>query len=475
MTATQVSSPDQLATGALTIPGPPWHHSLRWLRRLGGNILRGMDSLAEEYGDVARITIGHQSIVFVRGNDAIKHVLVANQDNYPKSHQFDLFRPILGNGLVTSDGDTWRRSRRMVNPVFAKRHLGVYADHMAAAAEDAVDVWDRKADCRSIDLDAEMLHIGLDTVFRALVSHDVANTGDDLGVLIGDALHEIGQMSRSPAAMLLQDVKRVGIVRAARVFTPKHWRQYTSLAERTDAVMQSLVDDRLAHGHAGRNDLLALLIDSPDPETGDRLTRRQVIDEIKTFIAAGHETTAHGLAWMFYLLGHHPAARTRLEDEVDTVLGSRQRPRVEDVERMPWLKACFLEAMRLYPPVWHIPRVAVDDDVVNGYRVPAGSRIMVSVWSTHRDPVVYDRPEEFEPERWMNGGAAERPRFSYLPFGGGRRACVGQGFALLNAAMLGAVVVQRYRFDSDPNIKIKLEPTITLRPVGGIPATAHRR
>ncbi len=428
-----------------------------------------MDSLAEKYGNVSRIRIGWQSVVFVRGSDAVRHVLVANQDNYPKSNQFDLFRPILGNGLVTSRGDTWRRSRRMVNPVFAKRNLGVYADHMAAAAADTVDTWDGAPNAREIDLDGEMLRIGLDTVFRALVSHDVADTGDDVGSLIGEALHEIGQMSRSPAAMLLQDVKRVGIVRAARIFTPTHWRRYAGLAGRTDAVMESLVDDRLAHGHGDRNDLLALLIDSPDPTNGEKLTRTKVVDEIKTFIAAGHETTAHGLAWMFYLLGHHPTARERLEDEVDAVLGDRRLPTAADAEQMPWLNACFLEAMRLYPPVWHIPRLAAADDVINGHQVPAGSRIMVSGWSTHRDPSVYERPTSFEPERWLDGAAADRPKFSYLPFGGGRRACVGQGFAMLNAAILGAVVARRYRFESDPSVRIHLESTITLRPVGGFP------
>lgn len=463
------------ARDATTIPGPPLTKSLQWLRRMGLDILGTMNDLAEHYGDVSRIRVGPLNIVFLRGSEAAKHVLVAHQDNYPKSHQFELFRPILGNGLVTSAGPTWRRSRAIAGPVFAKRHLGVYAGHMAAAAGVAVDAWDsNQLDGNDVDLDAEMLRIGLDTVFRALISEDIGAVEDDLGALMAESLHQIGRISRTPGPLLLQDVDRIGITRAARMFTPKRWRRYNEAAGRVHLVMESLVSDRFDHGHRGRDDLMALLIDSADPVTGEHLSRQQVIDEIATFIAAGHETTAHGLAFMFHLLGHHPAARERLDAEMDEVLAGRA-PTVGDADSMPWLMACFHEAMRLYPPVWHIPRLTTEDDVVNGYFVPAGSRIMVNVWGTHRDSAVYENPTAFVPDRWLDNAARERPRFAYLPFGGGRRACIGQSFALLNAALLGAVVAQRYHFDTDPSRKVKLEPTITLRPYRGLPATARRR
>ncbi|MGB3771170.1 MAG: cytochrome P450 [Rhodococcus sp. (in: high G+C Gram-positive bacteria)] len=439
------------------------------------DVLGTMDAMAEEYGNISRLNLGPRNVVVLRGNDAVKHVLVSHQDRYPKSPNFDLFRPILGNGLVTSSGSTWRRSRAIAGPVFAKRHLGVYADHMAAAADDAVTAWDGVGLDRSeVDLDGEMLRVGLDTVFRALISGDISTVDNDLGSLMAESLHEIGRISRSLGPMLLQDVDHVGMIRAARVFTPRRWRRYTTQAKGVHAVMESLVDDRFDHGQQGRNDLMSLLMDSADPDTGEFLSRQQVIDEVATFIAAGHETTAHGLAWMFYLLGHHPDAREQLDAELDRVLKG-QLPGVDDADRLPWLTACFNEAMRLYPPVWHIPRTALHDDVIAGHFVPAGSRIMVSVWSTHRDPTVYERPTEFLPDRWMNGAARDRPRFSYLPFGGGRRACIGQSFANLNAVLLGAVVAQRYHFDTDPTVKVSLEPTITLRPHRGLAAIARRR
>jgi cytochrome P450 len=438
-------------------------------------ILVAMDELAEEYGDICRLRFGVADLVFVRGGEAVNRILVTNQNNYVKSRQFDLFRPILGDGMVTSSGATWKRSRRLVGPLFAKRHLGAYADHMSSAATDAVDRWDAAAvDGSVVDLDREMLRIGLDTVFRALVSHDVADVSDDLGSAFGAALHEIGRISRSPGPMLLQDVSAVGIVRAAVLFTPRRWRRYTALAHRVDTVIGSLVDERLRAGHAGRDDLLTLLVDGVDPDTGERLSRQQIVDEVKTLIAAGHETTAHGLAWMFRLVGEQPAVRDRLEEELNRVLAGR-RPGISDVDDLRWLTACFCEAMRLYPPVWHIPRVAMADDVIDGRRIAAGSRVMVNVWSTHRDERIYPNATEFRPQRWLDDGVPRHPRNGYLPFGAGRRACVGQSFAMVNAVLLGAVVAQRYHFEAVPGSRISLEPTITLRPYPGIPATARRR
>jgi cytochrome P450 len=211
-----------------------------------------------------------------------------------------------------------------------------------------------------------------------------------------------------------------------------------------------------------------------DEETGEPMSRTQVRDELMTFIAAGHETTANGLGWMWYLLSEHPAAREQLFAEVDDVLGGRP-PGADAVDRLPWTTACFQEAMRLYPPVWHVQRRAEADDVVAGHPVPAGSVVLISTWTTHRDPAVWPNPAGFDPRRFLGDAPKARPRHAYFPFGGGRRVCVGQGFAMTEAAILAAMIAQRYTLDFIPGSKIVLDPTITLRPLHGLPMTVHPR
>lgn len=455
-------------------PGPSPLMTGYWMQRMRRNVAGAFDEITDRYGDVTAMRTPFQRVYVVRGAEAAHRVLVANQDNYVKSHQFDLFEPALGNGLVTSSGETWRRSRRMVQPLFAKRHLGAYADHMAAAAGDTLDRWDELPDGRAINLDSEILHVGLDTVGRALVSEDFSAEAELFELAISGGLHEIGVLSKTPAALTFQDVDRIGIIRAAKFNAPRHWKRYVELVKIADDAIAQRVDERLENGHGERDDLLRLLMETVDDETGEALDRRQVIDEMKTFVAAGHETTAHGLTWMFLLLSQNPAALAKLHAEVDSVLGG-SAPNAKDADSLTWLAACFQEAMRIIPPVWHLPRFAKGDDVLCGYRVPAGSRVLVSVWSTHRDPAVYEDPLEFRPERWLGDAPKERPRFSYLPFGGGRRACVGQGFAILNAQILGAMIAQRYSFEPDRSKSVKLELTITTRPQDGVPVFAHRR
>lgn len=456
-------------------PGPSPLATPLWLGRFKRNVLGALEKLANGWGDVVRMHFFGQTIIVLRGSEAAHQVLVSKQDNYLKSRQFDLFRPILGDGLVTSSGETWRRSRRMVQPLFAKRYLETYAEHMAGAVDSALERWDRDwREGEAIDLNAEILHVGLDSVGRALFTRDFDSDGKVFGGAVRGALHEVGEMSRNPVVVVGQDADRPGIIALAKTAAPLRWRQYMRHAEVGNAVIEDLVDERIRRGRQDRNDLLQLLMEAEDEDTGEKLERQQVIDEVATFMGAGHETTAQGLTWMFLLLSEHPDALARLLAEVDQVLCGAA-PTAETVNRLEWLNACIHEAMRLYPPAWIIPRVAMEDDVIDGFHIPKGSRVLVCVWTTHRDPRVYVDPTEFRPERWLDKATSERPRFSYLPFGGGRRACVGQGFAMLNAALLGAMIAQRYTFTRDRTRTIAVEATITLRPHADVPMFAQRR
>jgi cytochrome P450 len=462
-------------TSAALPPGPASLDAVRWLRRLRKEPLSTFERLAADYGDVSAISIRGHRVVAVRGSAGAHRVLVSGQDNYVKGRSFELFRPALGMGLVTSDGEPWRSTRRIVQPLFAKRHLGVYADHMAAAAAHALRQWDDQWRVgRAILLDEEMLHIGLDTVGRALVSGDLDDENAVIGRAMSAALDQLGYLVGDPRSILTQAVLRRDMQESARLVSPRRWKRYSGFASTILDAFTGVVDRRIALGHGDRDDLLRLLMESEDADTGQRLSKQQVIDELRTFVGAGHETTAHGLTWMLYLLAQHPAELRNVEQELDDVLGG-VAPTAETAEQLPYFTACFQEAMRLYPPAWVIPRTAAQSDEVAGYRIPRGTDVFVSVWATHRDPAVYPDPLRFDPRRWLGDAAKDRPRFSYLPFGGGRRACVGQGFAMLNARILGAMVMQRYRFERVSDRPVPLLTSITLRADGGVPMTAHRR
>ena len=456
-------------------PGPPLRDSPRWLRSIHRDVLGTFDELIAEHGDIAMVRIGARPLIVFRSPDAARHILVTAQDRYPKAENFKLLRTVLGLGLVTSEGEIWRKSRRMVQPMFAKRHLGAYANHMAGAAATALDRWQTTwpADHR-IDIDKEILQVGLDTVGRALVTHDFGVNAAALEQALATALDEIGEMSGHPGVLVGKEWRRLGAVRSAKLTVPRRWLRLNQAGATVESLIAPIVQERLEHGQRDYDDLVRLLMETVDEETGTRLSTRQVIDEVKTFIAAGHETTAHGLTWMFLLLAENPAVRARVYAEVDAVLQGR-RPTADDVERLPLLQAAFLEAMRIYPPVWGIPRAAADEDQIGGYRIKRGSRIMISIWSMHHDPRVFPDPMQYQLERWLNEADKDRPRLAFMPFGGGRRACIGQGFALLNAAVLGSMMIQRYEFDRATAGPIALEPTVTLRPLTGVPMIARRR
>jgi cytochrome P450 len=458
-------------------PGPRGRAVLRWLLRLRHQEgpLEMLAYMGERYGDVALLDTPKQKVVVVRGPEAVRHVLMANQDNYRKSNQYELIDPVLGKGLVTSSGELWQRQRKLVQPMFAKRHLAPFADHMAAAAGSALDSWEaERHDGERVEISAEVLHIGLDTVGRALVGHDFTPHATAFGDALANALHQAGAVGRSTGVTVGQYLPHVGIKRAARLTHPRRWSSGIDSANVLTRICRTIIDDRLANGHGDRDDLLRLLMEAEDEQTGAKMDRDQVLDELMTFVAAGHETTAHGLSWMYYLLSQNPEARERMEAEVDEVLGGRV-PTFEDADRLPWTTACFQEAMRIFPPVWHVQRVANEDDIVGGFRIPKGTLMLVSIWSTHRDPKSWPNPAGFDPRRWLGDAPKERSKFAYLPFGGGRRICVGQGFAMMNATLLAAMIAQRFRFDFVPGSKIVLDPTVTIRPLHGIPMTIHRR
>jgi cytochrome P450 len=456
-------------------PGPQGLQLIRVLAMIGRSPLDAMDHVAQVYGDVALLQIFGGPLFIMRGADQVKHVLITNQDNYVKSNFYELMRRLLGKGLVTNEGRSWQRQRSLVAPMFAQRHLVPFAEHMVAAAQASLAVWEERfADGDLVDASAEMTKMTLEVVGRALLGGDVAALDAAFSAAAATANHQIGAAGRSPINVVGSRLPGLTPERAFKLQFPR-WRSHAAAVDLMDGVVDGLIDRRTnasLNGH--REDLLGLLMAARDEQTGEPMSRTQVRDELMTFIAAGHETTANGLGWMWYLLSQHPLVREQLLAEVDDVLGG-QPPGADAADRLPFTKACFQEAMRLYPPVWHVQRRALKDDVVGGHPVPRGSVVLVSTWTTHRDPAVWPNPAGFDPRRFLGDAPKSRPRHAYFPFGGGRRICVGAGFATMESVILAAMIAQRYTLDLIPGAKVDLDPTITLRPLRGIPMTIHPR
>jgi cytochrome P450 len=465
------------SSAAARAPGPRGRELARVLAMIGRSPLEAMDHVAQVYGDVVLLQILGGPLFIVRGAEAVKHVLLTNQDNYVKSEHYELARRLLGRGLVTNEGASWRRQRSLVQPLFAQRHLVPFAEHMVAAAASTLAGWEDRFPAGSrVDAAAEMVSMTLEVVGRALLGGDVSALDGAFSAAAATANHQIGAAGRSPVNVVGSRLPGITPERAFKLQVPR-WRAHAAAVDLMDGVVAGLIDRRAAGGTGGgaaSEDLLGLLMSARDEETGGPMSRTQVRDELMTFIAAGHETTANGLSWMWYLLSEHPAAREQLLAEVDDVLGGRS-PGADAVDRLPWTTACFQEAMRLYPPVWHVQRRALADDVVGGHPVPADAVVLISTWTTHRDPAVWPNPAGFDPRRFLGDAARTRPRHAYFPFGGGRRVCVGQGFAMMEAAILAAMIAQRYTLDFIPGSKVVLDPTITLRPLHGLAMTVHPR
>lgn len=452
-------------------PGPTVRQALRVLRT--EDLLTALTALHAEHGDVAGFRFGPKSWIVIRDPAHIEHVLVARNDNYRKSYDYRLLAVVTGKGLLTNEGDDWARQRRSIQPMFAARHLARFAGDMTGAADHALERWERLPDGSHVDVAEEMSALTLDVVGRALFGADLGPAAAEIAPAVTVGLRTAITFARVPFMWLVpQPLINLG---ARLLFTlPIPSLRRIGRSIRTlDRVATSIIDSRLERGEE-HDDLLGLLLAARDADTGEAMTRTQVRDELMTFMLAGHETTANGLAWMWYLLSSHPEARERLETEVDEVLGGRA-PVADDAAKLPWTAACFSEAMRLYPPAWIVERDAIGPDEVGGFAIPRWTTVIISPYVVHRNPAIWPDPERFDPTRFLPGNAAGRPRSAYLPFGAGRRMCVGAGFAMMEGTLLAAMIARRFTFDLAPGATVIPEPTATLRPRDGLPMILRRR
>jgi len=382
---------------------------------------------------------------------AIKHVLLDNAANYQKTEiSRRLLEPGLGKGLVTSEGETWRRHRRTMAPSFDHRSIAAYTPIMSAATEDLLAEWSRLSPNEPVDVATAMMKLTLHIISRTMFSTDseamLAIMERGAGTYQAGMRPNIMDFLGLPAWL-------AGLPRAR-------------VAERTlgefDAEIDRLTQLRSGPSGGSHKDLLARLIAARDDETGSGMTAKDVRDQVITIFMAGHETTATAMTWIWYLLSQHPGEEATLHAELAAVLGGRT-PTEEDVGKLVYTRMVIEESMRLYPPVHTIARAALADDTLLGRTIPKGSNMLIVPWVLHRHRLLWKNPGAFVPERFSTEQSAARPRFSYLPFGGGRRICIGAAFAMTEATVLLATIAQRYRLRLVPGHPVEPRGLITLR------------
>ncbi len=418
-----------------------------------------LEKMFRQYGDVVQMRILNFRLFAVAHPEGIKRVLQDNHRNYKKSVDYKILARLLGQGLVTSEGSLWLRQRRLMQPMFHRQKIAAFGAIMTECAGDMLDRWSGRAEtAEPFDVAPEMMKLTLQIVGRALFTMDLTSQADKIGRCLTIANERFGEFD---LAMLMPWLP-----------SPGNLRFRNAVRE-----LRGIVLDIIAHRRGeGRDygDLLSMLLDVRDEETGEGMSDEQVRDEVLTLILAGHETTATALSWTWYLLSQHPEVERKLHAELEEVLGGRA-PTMSDLGSLNYTGMVIDESMRLYPPVWAVGRMAIDDDEIMGYRIPKGSNLMLSQWFTHRHPAFWENPDRFEPERFRAERAAGRPRYAYFPFGGGPRMCIGQIFALTEAQLVLASVAQRYRLRLAPGHPIELQPLVTLRARHGVRVTLERR
>jgi cytochrome P450 len=446
---------------AVSLPSGPRGH---WL---GGSLpdfrrdpLDFLTRCAREYGDFVPMGFGPSRVIFLNNPDYTEDVLVTNHRNFIKGPALRMNRQLLGNGLVTSEGDFWLHQRKLVQPAFHRDRIAAYAEIMVSYAERLTDSWQ---DGETRDVHAEMMHLTLDIVARTLFDTDVAGEAREVGQAMEAALQSFVSRTTGPFPLpeWVPTAANLRLRRATRTL---------------DRIVYRIVDQRRRVNGTGDHEqktLLDSLLQARDDQ-GNPMTDLQLRDEVMTLFLAGHETTAIALSWTWYLLALHSEVVDRLLTELRRVLGGRP-PTFADLPRLAYTDQVVKESLRLYPPAWALSREAIGDCEIGGHRVPARTPLVISQWVAHHDPRYFDRPDDFDPDRWSGDGARRLPKFAYFPFGGGPRHCIGSSFATAEASLILAAITHRYHLELVPGQRIVPSPSITLRPAGGVRMVLHKR
>jgi cytochrome P450 len=411
----------------------------------------GMFMEAAALGDIVELSFPTACVHLLTRSEHIKHVLVDNHKGYGKETRgYRVLRLGLGQGLLTSEGELWRRQRRLMQPTFHHGRIASFAEIMTSCTTRMLDEWAAKRGAE-VDVASEMMRLTLRIVGLCLMGTDLTDESDRVASALHELLHLVVARINNPIQWPMS------------IPTPKNRAFEKALRHLDDVVFGILSERRRSPG--SRGDLLEMLMEARDEETNEAMSDRQLRDEVLTLVLAGHETTANAMSWTWFSLSRNPAVRTRLHEEVDRLGGP---PAVGDLPALRYVQAVIEESMRLFPPAWVTARNAVADDEIGGVRIPKGSYVFVSPYVTHRLPEYFPNPEGFLPERFLDPAIEQLPKYAYFPFGGGPRICIGNAFAMMEAKLLVATIARRFDLDLVPGHPVIPKPLVTLRPQHGI-------
>lgn len=419
-----------------------------------------LSQAARDHGDFVRLKIGPKSVYLVSDPALFQHILRDQVKIYRKSpFLYNAAKPMVGEGLLTSEGETWLRQRRMIQPYFHRQRIAVFSRMMTDVITGTMQAWDASGET-NIDIGAYMAQLTVEIVSRTLFGtstlspDDITNLGRDM-MSAANYVALRGYMPFIPRSIPL----------------PGHSRFQSAIGRLTQAV-NTIIE---AGKQSGDDDsLIMMLLEAVDEETNQRMTRKQLFDEVMTIFSAGFETTATALTWLWVLLGQHPDVERRLRDEIDAALQGRI-PTVNDIASLPYTRQVLQEAMRVYPPIPMLPRTATEDDVALGYHVPKGSIFLLFYYGVHHNPMHWNNPEAFDPDRFSSTNRDSRHRFAYIPFSAGPRQCIGSEFAMMEGTLVLAMMIQRYHLELAPDQPFLPNLSATLKPNRDIKAVLTRR
>jgi cytochrome P450 len=417
-----------------------------------------LSDVIRDYGDAAYWREARQRLFLFNHPDLIREVLVTQHKSFHKGLALQRTKIVLGEGLLTSDGEHWKRQRRLAQPAFHRDRIAGYGEVMIEHARRTRERW---RDGEELDVAQEMMRLTLGVVAKTLFDAEVEQEADE----IGGALTQLLEQFPTLLNPFFDIIRRLPLPQV---------RRFNRALARLDQTVYRIIEERRRTA-GDRGDLLSMLLMAQDEEgDGTGMSDQQLRDEVITLFTAGHETTANALAWTFYLLSQNPEAERELHRELDAVLAGRL-PTSADFARLPYTEMVVAESMRLYPPAWGVGRLAITDVTIGEWDVPKGSVVILAQWTTHRDPRFWPDPERFDPLRHTPEAKASRPRYAYFPFGGGPRTCIGEGFAWMEGVLILATLAQQWRLVRERSEPVATQPLITLRPRGGIAMRAVAR
>jgi cytochrome P450 len=458
----QLVAAKETSSMATRYPPGPTINLVRAIRsQIGSQPKKGLLTLllemAQTYGDIVCYKVGPLRVYSMNHPDPIREVLSEYADKFEKG---DLIKRstgrLLGNGLFTNDGESWKRQRKLVQPAFHHQRIAAYADVMVNYSLDMLESWQG---CDTRDLMDDMMALTMRVVARTLFDADLSGETNRIGEAVSTIVDTV--------------TRKFGSVVPIPEWLPTAANRQEKQAIATmDGIIANLIAGHRASGE-DRGDLLSMLLRAQD-EDGSQMTDSQLRDEVMTLLISGHETTAIAATWIWYFLSQHPEVEAKLHDELEVVLGGRT-PTMHNLAHLPYTDMIVKETLRLYPPATLLPRQASEDVVIGGYTLKKGSTVFISPYVVHHDPRWYPEPERFLPERWANDFEKSIPHYAYLPFGGGPRFCIGTNFAMMEIRLVLATIAQRYRLAVAPGEDVRPGAMLTLRPQNGLRMMLHPR